>query len=327
MEFHPFCKLFPLHKKTVDELVENMEAHGWSDQSMVTMFESMVLDGRHRYLAAERANVQPRFVEFDGDQSAALAFVMRENLLRRHLTPPEKKELFLKLRNDGIWTKRKLGSNQHEGVANGAPSQEEIASLLGVHRNTVIRWESENEDQTVPIRADTSGNDEWYTPAKYIELAREVMGGIDLDPAGCEFAQPVVQATTYYTQEDDGLVQPWNGRVWLNPPYSKGLIDRFVEKICAEYAFGHVEQAIVLTHNFTDTEWFHTLADSASCVCFTRGRIRFYTEDGVGNSPTSGHVFFYFGQSVETFAERFSEIGFTYLNPSEARRMEVANAA
>lgn len=311
MEFHPYCKLFPLHKKTVDELAETMEAHGWLDHSIVTLFEGKVLDGRHRYLASEKANVQPRFVEFEGDSFAALRLVMQENLLRRHLTPSEKKELFLKLRNDGFWPKRGVGSNQHEGVANGAPSQEEIASLLGVHRNTVIRWEAENPAPTPkPIRTDTTGNDEWYTPAEYIELAREAMGGIDLDPAGCEFAQPTVRATRYYTQEDDGLAQPWSGRVWLNPPYSKGLIDRFVDKVCAEYAVGHVEQAIVLTHNFTDTAWFHKLMTGATAVCFTRGRIRFYTEDGVGNSPTSGHVFFYFGPNVETFAERFSKIGF-----------------
>ena len=64
--------------------------------------------------------------------------------------------------------------------------------------------------------------DEWGTPEKYIALAREVMGEIDLDPASNEHAQRTVQARQYFTREDSGLVHPWVGRVWLNPPYTKG---------------------------------------------------------------------------------------------------------
>ena len=66
----------------------------------------------------------------------------------------------------------------------------------------------------------------------------------------------------------------------------------------------------------------------ATSVCFTRGRIKFYNEEGVGNSPTSGHAFFYFGPNVETFAARFGEIGFVYSNEQKtSSRMEAAYAA
>ena len=51
---------------------------------------------------------------------------------------------------------------------------------------------------------------EWYTPAKYLHAAREVMGAIDLDPASSTLANTVIQAETYYDEETNGLDKPWS---------------------------------------------------------------------------------------------------------------------
>jgi hypothetical protein len=42
-----------------------------------------------------------------------------------------------------------------------------------------------------------TGENEWYTPVKYIEAARRVLGNIDLDPASCEAAQTTVRARQF----------------------------------------------------------------------------------------------------------------------------------
>ncbi|NJM11480.1 MAG: adenine methyltransferase [Synechococcaceae cyanobacterium SM1_2_3] len=152
-------------------------------------------------------------------------------------------------------------------------------------------------------------SDDWYTPPPYLEAARKVMRGIDLDPASHDLAQEAVKAAHYFTLENNGLNQPWHGRVWLNPPYSMPAIQQFIYKLLAEYQDGNVEQAICLVNNATDTSWFHALIDQAVAVCFTKGRIRFYSPIRTGESPRQGQAFFYFGDDPDRFAETFSAFG------------------
>jgi phage N-6-adenine-methyltransferase len=161
----------------------------------------------------------------------------------------------------------------------------------------------------VPHVAQNSGNNEWYTPSEYIEAARAVMGGIDLDPASSAVANATVQATRYYTAEDDGLGQPWAGRVWMNPPYESGLIDKFAEKLRGEFHSGLVTEAIVLVNNATETRWFDTIASVSAAICFPKGRIRFISPDGVLGAPLQGQSILYLGENAGAFARAFAHFG------------------
>lgn len=122
------------------------------------------------------------------------------------------------------------------------------------------------------------GPTEWYTPP----LVFEALGiRFDLDPCspGTRVV-PWIPARIHYTQTEDGLTQPWHGRVWLNPPYGRG-IDRWLQRFCKH------RNGIALIFARTDTRWFHRYAALADAVCFTRGRIPFVSPT-MPNHPSGG---------------------------------------
>lgn len=184
--------------------------------------------------------------------------------------------------------------------------QEAIAAIAQHHEpaKEVMREAVHNH------RAQGTGENEWYTPQEHIERAREVLGDFDLDPATSELANEAVRAARIFTIEDDGLTKEWGGRVWMNPPYSQPHIAQFMDKLATEYESGNVTEAIALTHNYTDTAWFHRGAKACDAICFTRGRIGFVNPEGKRAAPTQGQAFFYFGNNVSGFAEAFAEVGF-----------------
>lgn len=130
-------------------------------------------------------------------------------------------------------------------------------------------------------------SDEWYTPPSIFNE----LGHFDLDP--CAARKPLWKiADTNYTADDDGLSKPWFGRVWLNPPYSRPLLERFVNRL-ADHGNG-----IALVFNRCDCKLFHdVIFKKADGILFLKGRVKFYSQDGRQNGPAGcGSVLVAFGK-------------------------------
>lgn len=153
----------------------------------------------------------------------------------------------------------------------------------------------------------SSASSEWYTPRCIIDAALEAMGGIDLDPCSNSKTDPVVPAKMHYTIEDNGLLLPWHGRVYMNPPYGRE-IGKWVKKLLDEYrVFNCV--AIALVPSRTDTAWFREFKYRYCPVCFVTGRLKF---SGHKNSAPFPSAVFGLGIPLHIFYNAFCGIGDIY---------------
>ncbi len=159
------------------------------------------------------------------------------------------------------------------------------------------------------IRRDS---DSWFTPARYLDAARSVLGRIDLDPFSSPLANLTVRARHYFTESDDAFTKTWDaGTVWMNPPYGRSC-RAAVEKFVEQFVSGHFQSGIVLVNNATETKMFQLLLATGAAVCFTNHRISFTNRDGKRISGnTRGQAFFYFGRDakIPAFAVAFTPFG------------------
>lgn len=319
LEFHPIANIFPLMTGAeYDALVSDIAEHG--QREAIWLHDGMVLDGRNRLRACNELGLVPELREYTGDDPQA--FVVSLNLHRRHLTREQRDEVIRQLRTNGM-TLQKIAAavgvslkTAHRATETLSNDKVEIMGDDGKFRPmhyAARAVELEPEPEPEPARpmahvGQNSGDNEWYTPAQYIEAARAVMGSIDLDPASTEVANTVVKAGKFYTADDNGLLYDWRGNVWMNPPYAQPLIAQFSSKLQEEWAAERVREAIVLVNNATETAWFQGLVRCAAAVCFPLARIRFWSPDKV-SAPLQGQAVIYLGNNVVEFIRQFGAFG------------------
>lgn len=140
---------------------------------------------------------------------------------------------------------------------------------------------------------------------------------IDQDPCSNSREIPNVPAAMYYTVEDNGLVQPWEGRIFLNPPFGPG-VEIWFSKLYQERSACRTTEAIVLWKSATETAAWKTLTALSCRVCFPSTRIRFVGPDGdEGPGPTFSPALFYVGSRAERFDEAFAGIKTGWVVPGK----------
>jgi hypothetical protein len=141
---------------------------------------------------------------------------------------------------------------------------------------------------------------EWFTPPEIFDALGLTF---DLDPCSPGPGH-WVPARKIYTVEDDGLAQPWDGLVFMNPPFGgrNGHVPwlrRFLD-----HANG-----LAIVRAYTSSAWFHQYAVKAETMLFPKGKTKFIRPDGsIGRAPGHGVVLLGMGE-VANDALRRSGLG------------------
>lgn len=119
------------------------------------------------------------------------------------------------------------------------------------------------------FNSNTTNSEEWLTPPEILAA----LGSFDLDPCA-PVLRPWDMAKKHYTKLEDGLKQPWEGRVWLNPPYGKQAFV-WMERLALH------GRGIALIFARTETKGFQeTVFQKATAILFIKGRLSFFRPDG-----------------------------------------------
>lgn len=165
----------------------------------------------------------------------------------------------------------------------------------------------------MPVKADT---EDWNTPPELLEVVREVLGDIDLDPCGNPWSRvgakrqvwlpswlepvepvaadeargikavegrPAFEATPDVIVGDGSLV-PWSGTVFFNPPYNGKGLSLFMG--CAAGALQRDVPSIGLLPIKSEQPSWQSYVPHAAAVCFIKGRVKFLLPGGARNGAT-----------------------------------------
>ncbi len=129
----------------------------------------------------------------------------------------------------------------------------------------------------------SSKTDMWATPVAFFEYYNNIFR-FDLDV--CASAENA-KCEIFYTEEDDGLTQEWEGNCWMNPPYGREII-HWMRKAYESSLSGATVVCLVPAR--TDTKWWHEYAMKGD-IEFIRGRLKFGDAKNSAPFPSAVVIF------------------------------------
>ena len=127
---------------------------------------------------------------------------------------------------------------------------------------------------------------EWTTPQAFYDRLNQEFN-FTLDPCCTD---ETATCSTYYTEADDGLTQPWAGHsVFMNPPYGRSIKD-WIRKAYEESRKPNTV-VVALIPARTDTRYWHDYCMEASEIRFIKGRLKFGEANNSAPFPSAVVVF------------------------------------
>lgn len=131
---HPAADLFPMLSDTeLADLAKDIKEHGLVHP--VVMFKGVLLDGRNRLAACKIADVEPSFIEYDGDDP--VTFVISVNIMRRQLDPSQRAGVAVQL-EPMLAIEAKIRQGQRTDIVanlrqcNHGKASDQAATMVGV---------------------------------------------------------------------------------------------------------------------------------------------------------------------------------------------------
>lgn len=109
----------------------------------------------------------------------------------------------------------------------------------------------------------------------------ERLGPFDLDPCAAT-VRPWDCAARNVVEAEDGLSVTWEGMVWVNPPFDRYQVAKWILRL-ADHGSG-----ICLVHARTETDWFAPVWERATAILFLGQRLKFWLPDGTEQAANSG---------------------------------------
>ncbi len=130
----------------------------------------------------------------------------------------------------------------------------------------------------------SSAGVKWNTPKSVVDAILQALGRdrFDIDPCAPADGGGHVEAATRFTEKDDGLVQKWDGVMFVNPPYARGVTGKWARRCHHSVESGEAKIVIGLYPARVGTVWCHRHVFRALApVLFFSRRLHF----GDGGTP------------------------------------------